>query len=562
MINPFSFNKLLINLISKSVFEKIIIRSMETMASKPMSKSNKPEQTMSNESSNNTMSNAPINVGSNVGTNERTNEPTLSNMAYESIHTSMTPPTIHEGNAHPTHQWNKPSKYESTSVNTELTNEGTNVNAEGTDVDSMFNDMASTVNDKGRISFIHAPLSGDSRLTNDIRNSRGSLNSNSANSLETEDSDYDSDGNLLENKFISDRSIQQSTELNDQSADVNNSYLRSERVQSRLTEGQMSDNDKKVLGNFKKFLINDSDSEDEGNVNTTVTANTNLDNEIKASPLPPKPVYSDRADLPNSNRDISVDENKSPWNIFSSANNYWNGLFKDKPKPTTSEPLINTDNTEVNPNVTSNEVLNKVIQQGNEFLGQAQTKEIIDKYSEHGNSFTIPANTPDAPIMVPDTHVTMSPTILAMDQAMKLTVSQLDDLSTRLGIQVEKSVELASKWDGIKTKLDVYIKSLDDVNYKRIFKYTACTMAILYFVYQMGIYRKLPDFFISIASHIPLPNFKGSEVPVPKPSIESTFNKVMDIPLTPLTIVTGVGSIVTLLGILKVSMWIIRKLKK
>jgi len=156
----------------------------------------------------------------------------------------------------------------------------------------------------------------------------------------------------------------------------------------------------------------------------------------------------------------------------------------------------------------------------------------------------------------------MSPTILVMDLGIKATVSQLDELSNRLGIQIEKSTELASKWETIKVKLDAYIKSLEGVNYKRVFTYTACTMTILYFVYQMGIYRKLPDFLISIASHIPLPNFKGNDVPIPKPSIESTFNKVMDMPLTPLTIVTGVGSIVTMLGILKVSLWIIRKLKK
>jgi hypothetical protein len=46
------------------------------------------------------------------------------------------------------------------------------------------------------------------------------------------------------------------------------------------------------------------------------------------------------------------------------------------------------------------------------------------------------------------------------------------------------------------------------------------------------------------------------------PTIESTLNNVMDAPLTPLTIVTGIGSIVTLLGIVKISLWVIRKLKK
>jgi hypothetical protein len=57
--------------------------------------------------------------------------------------------------------------------------------------------------------------------------------------------------------------------MSDQSSDIQHEMRG--RVQSTLTKGQMSDNDKQVLGNFKKFLINDSDSEDEGNVNTTAT---------------------------------------------------------------------------------------------------------------------------------------------------------------------------------------------------------------------------------------------------------------------------------------------------
>lgn len=48
-----------------------------------------------------------------------------------------------------------------------------------------------------------------------------------------------------------------------------------------------------------------------------------------------------------------------------------------------------------------------------------------------------------------------------MDLGIKATVSQLDELSNRLGIQIEKSTELASKWETIKVKLDAYIKSLE-----------------------------------------------------------------------------------------------------
>jgi hypothetical protein len=50
----------------------------------------------------------------------------------------------------------------------------------------------------------------------------------------------------------------------------------------------------------------------EGKVSATkaTATHTNLDNEIKASPLPPKPEYKDRGDIPDNNREIPVDENK------------------------------------------------------------------------------------------------------------------------------------------------------------------------------------------------------------------------------------------------------------
>lgn len=231
------------------------------------------------------------------------------------------------------------------------------------------------------------------------------------------------------------------------------------------------------------------------------------------------------------------------------------------PENTSTMPLedINSDNTQ---DISSTKVLENIVTTGNQYLGEASVNAIKEQYSINGNSFTIPDNTKDKPVIVPNTKIKQSPQILIIDQGIKLTVEQLDNISTRLGIQIEKNAELATKWETIKVKLDNYIKSLEGVNYKKAFTYVGCGIAIAYFVYQMGIYRKLPDFLISIASHIPLPNLKGNDVPVPKPTIESTLNNVMDAPLTPLTIVTGIGSIVTLLGIVKISLWVIRKLKK
>jgi hypothetical protein len=123
---------------------------------------------------------------------------------------------------------------------------------------------------------------------------------------------------------------------------------------------------------------------------------------------------------------------------------------------------------------------------------------------------------------------------------------------------LEKSTELASKWEGIKNKLDIYIKSLQEVSYRKVLTYTAGTLAVLYFVYQCSLYRKLPDFLISIASHIPLPNIKGSsEIPVPKPTVEGTLDKLSNMPLTPLGIVTGVGLVVTSLTIIRVALFLL-----
>jgi hypothetical protein len=152
---------------------------------------------------------------------------------------------------------------------------------------------------------------------------------------------------------------------------------------------------------------------------------------------------------------------------------------------------------------------------------------------------------------------------LAIDLSIKAAVIELERIGNSLGIQMEKSAELASKWEGIKNKLDIYIKSLQEVSYRKVLTYTAGSIAIVYFIYQCSLYRKLPDFLISIASHIPLPNIKGSsEIPVPKPTVESTIDKIANIPLTPLGIITGVGFIVTGLGILRATVWVIRKLRK
>jgi len=191
------------------------------------------------------------------------------------------------------------------------------------------------------------------------------------------------------------------------------------------------------------------------------------------------------------------------------------------------------------------------------------TKQSAEQFSVNGNNFTT-ENHSDKPIEIPVNNSIINPTILAIDLGIKAPVNQLDSISSNLGIQLEKSAQLASKWESIKSKLDVYIKSLQGISYKKVFTYTAGTIAVLYLVYQCSIYRKLPDFLISIASHIPLPSVRSSEIRVSIliPTVENTLNNLTNMPITPLGIVTGVGIIVTSLTIIKATLWIICKLSK
>lgn len=74
--------------------------------------------------------------------------------------------------------------------------------------------------------------------------------------------------------------------------------------------------------------------------------------------------------------------------------------------------------------------------------------------------------------------------------------------------------------------------------------------AFMFMMYKVSMYRKIPDFAMNLVSHIPLPSFKSNDV-LTNPSIESTMDKVINIPLTPLTIVTGVQY--STIGLLKAS---------
>jgi hypothetical protein len=158
-----------------------------------------------------------------------------------------------------------------------------------------------------------------------------------------------------------------------------------------------------------------------------------------------------------------------------------------------------------------------------------------------------------------------SATVKKIDIAIKVATIQCEQLAEKVGVNIEKSEQLVTAWDGIKKRLENHIKSLEGVNWKKALTYTAVTMAVIGFVYQCGIAGKLPNFAANVFSNIPLPTFNPSNVPKPKLEEASTLeliNKIMERPVTfsPLNTVTGMGVLFGVIMVIKV-LKLIRKVK-
>jgi|ERR1700677_402811 len=151
--------------------------------------------------------------------------------------------------------------------------------------------------------------------------------------------------------------------------------------------------------------------------------------------------------------------------------------------------------------------------------------------------------------------------IRKIDVGIKVATISLNDLANRVGMNIEKSEELVSKWDNIKKRLEDHIRSLEGVNWKKTLTYTAIALAVTGFIYQCGIVGKLPDFAANVLSNIPLPNF--SNVPKPTntdPSTLELISKIMEKPVTfsPLNTLTGMGVLIGIVMAIK-ALRIIRK---
>jgi hypothetical protein len=195
-------------------------------------------------------------------------------------------------------------------------------------------------------------------------------------------------------------------------------------------------------------------------------------------------------------------------------------------------------------------------------------KEIADKESlRNSNNETVERreeHIQSPSVLMTENKEKYSATIKKIDVGIKLATMNLDSLAEKVGVNIEKSEELVSKWDEIKKRLEDNLKSLEGVNWKKTLTYTAIVIAVIGFVYQCGIVGKLPNFAANVFNNIPLPNFGN----VPKPTSTDTstlelISKIMEKPVTlsPLNTLTGMGilcGVVVAIKVLRIARKVIK----
>jgi hypothetical protein len=154
-----------------------------------------------------------------------------------------------------------------------------------------------------------------------------------------------------------------------------------------------------------------------------------------------------------------------------------------------------------------------------------------------------------------------------LDQGLKVVTANIEELSTRLGKEITKSIELASTWKVHLLAYDEYIKSLLNIPWKKVLIASATLITVTAITWKMISMRAIPNFLGSMMSLIPMPtipsmNLSNEASSLPKPDFTNTMRAVMETPLTPITIATGVGIFTISLGILKVTLWALRKIPK
>lgn len=139
---------------------------------------------------------------------------------------------------------------------------------------------------------------------------------------------------------------------------------------------------------------------------------------------------------------------------------------------------------------------------------------------------------------------------LATNLFMQAFVNHLEELATLLNKEITKSADLAKEWKLHIKALDKYIKSLSKLPWKKIIGYSACFFTIIAFLYKMGTLRIIPDFVSGVINILPTPSIKNITEDLPKPQTETTLNIIMESPITPLALITGVGVLAIYLGVI------------
>lgn len=123
-------------------------------------------------------------------------------------------------------------------------------------------------------------------------------------------------------------------------------------------------------------------------------------------------------------------------------------------------------------------------------------------------------------------------------------------------------------WSRLKVRIQEIINTLNTNKRNRVITISVCLFGFGLMLWKMGAFRAIPNFMSNMISLMPIPTpsvpsngFHGVGKDIPLPSTKS-FQAVMESPLTPLTIVTGVGIVTIGLGALKVIAWTLRTLRR
>ena len=138
--------------------------------------------------------------------------------------------------------------------------------------------------------------------------------------------------------------------------------------------------------------------------------------------------------------------------------------------------------------------------------------------------------------------------LLATDNIVKGINYKLGNIAESLNIQVEKSEKLGHDWSIVMKNLQAYRKSLEGVNFQKAILTITASIAVLTFMYKMGVAGKLAKFGLGLISEIGNPSVPNSSPVSPfegmveklKVPDSKVLNNVMENALTP-GIIIGVG---------------------